>query len=305
LTGSRPRGRALLAAVLVALVLGWSAAPVQAATTGDGPSRIFLWSVQGPRSKAFILGSLHVFGQGSYPLDDRIEMAYRACPRVVFEADVNAADTQEIRDMMRRRGTYPSGGKTLQKEISSRTYAMLRKRLDADGLRPEHFDRFKPWFAALSMAGVELRRLGFSPEYGLDAYFTKKARSDKKEMIFLETARQQLDLLAKAFPGNEEDLLRQTLEELGVLEKYSSDMERAWKNGDAARMEMLTGKSLKGYPEIEKRLFTERNRAWTARIVKLLGQDGDVFVVVGAGHLTGRNGILEMLKASGFKPVQQ
>ena len=302
---SRTCGKSLLAAGLLAVVLVSSVSPFPALAADARSSRIFLWSVEGPRSKAYLLGSLHVFRQGSYPLDERIERAYKACPRSVFEADASAAGRKDIRDLMLRLGTYPAGGKTLQQEVSPGTYTLLKGRLEANGVKPEQFDGFKPWFAALSMAGMEFRRLGLSPEYGLDAYFTKKARSDKKEIIFLETARQQLDLLAKAFPGHEEDLLRQAIEEVGVLEKYSSDMERAWKTGDAAQLETLTSKSLKGYPEIEKKLFTERNRAWTGRIDRLLHQDGDVFVVVGASHLTGKNGVLEMLRARGFKTIQQ
>jgi uncharacterized protein YbaP (TraB family) len=124
-------------------------------------------------------------------------------------------------------------------------------------------------------------------------------------MIYLETARQQLDMLANAFPGKEEDLLKQALEEIAVLEKASAEMVQAWKTGDAARMEAFTRKSLKEFPEIEKKLFAERNKAWTTRISKLLSQDGDVFIVVGAGHLVGKGGLLEMLKAMGYTAVQQ
>jgi hypothetical protein len=268
------------------------------------PSNVFMWSVQGPKSKVFLLGSMHMFKAASYPLEPRIEKAYQSCPRVVFEADLEGPGTDEIRDMMLKLGTYHDG-KTLPKEISEKTYALFRERVEANNLKVEQFDTYRPWFAALSIATVELKRLGFTAENGLDAHFSDEAVSDKKKMIYLETARQQLDLLANAFPGKEEDLLKQALEEVAVLEKASAEMVQAWKAGDAARMEAFTQKSLKEFPEVEKKLFTERNKAWTTRILRLLSQEGDVFVVVGAGHLVGKGGLLEMLKAKGYKVVQQ
>ena len=282
--------------------LGTPFYPVHAAQ--KNPSKVFMWSVQGPKSKVFLLGSMHMFKAAAYPLEPRIEKAYQSCPRVVFEADLEGPGTDEIRDMMLKLGTYHDG-KTLPKEISEKTYALFRERVEANNLKVEQFDTYRPWFAALSIATVELKRLGFTAQNGLDAHFSDEAVSDKKKMIYLETARQQLDLLANAFPGKEEDLLKQALEEIAVLEKASAEMVQAWKAGDAARMEAFTQKSLKEFPEVEKKLFTERNKAWTTRILRLLSQEGDVFVVVGAGHLVGKGGLLEMLKAKGYKVVQE
>ena len=70
-------------------------------------------------------------------------------------------------------------------------------------------------------------------------------------------------------------------------------------------METFTQKSLKEFPEVEKKLFAERNKAWTTHISRFLAQKGDVFIVVGAGHLVGKDGVLELLRARGFKVVQQ
>jgi uncharacterized protein len=299
----REHRRLIMAILIFSFVcMGTPFHPVHAAP--KKPSKVFMWSVQGPKSKVFLLGSMHMFRASSYPLDARIEEAYQSCPKVVFEADLEGPGTDEIRDLMLKLGTYHDG-KTLPKEISEKTYALFRERAQANKLEVEQFDTYRPWFAALSIATVELKRLGFTAQDGLDAHFSKEAASDKKKIIYLETARQQLELLANAFPGKEEDLLKQALEEIAVLEKASAEMVQAWKTGDAVRMEAFTQKSLKSFPEVEKKLFRERNKAWTIRISKLLSQEGDVFVVVGAGHLVGKGGLLEMLNAKGFTAVQQ
>ncbi|HVN72796.1 MAG TPA: TraB/GumN family protein [Desulfomonilia bacterium] len=287
--------------VLSLLCLG-AAAP--APVPDNKASPVFMWSVQGPKAKAFLLGSLHVFRKASYPLDARIEKAYRACPRVVLEADQGGASADEIKQKMLRMGIYQNG-MTLQKAVTPTTVAKLKEHLDADGLALERFSRFKPWLASIAIATEEYKRLGYKAEFSLDSHFTREALGDKKELIFLETAGQQLDLIANAFSGREEDLLRQTLEELDVMEKSSDDIKQAWKTGDSARIESFAHRSLKDYPEIKKKLFIDRNKAWAVRISMLLEQKGDLFIVLGAGHLLGKGGVLELLKAKGFAAVQQ
>lgn len=286
--------------MLTCLMIAFS--PVHAAE--KRPAKVFLWCVQGTKSKVYLLGSMHVLKESSYPLDARIEKAYESCPKVVFEADPAEAGSDEVRAMMLRLGTFPEG-RTLRSEISPKTYSALKKRALANGMNPDQFNALRPWYAALVIASAELNRLGFVHEHGLDAYFYRKASSDKKDRIFLETARQQLDLLANSFPGQEEELLRQALEEMAVLEKTSAEMEQAWKEGDTVRMEGFTRKSMEDFPDVEKRLFTERNKAWLKRITRLMEEKGDVFVVVGAGHLVGKGGLIDMLTAKGFPAVQQ
>jgi uncharacterized protein YbaP (TraB family) len=143
------------------------------------PTNVFMWSVQGTGARVYILGSIHVLKESSYPLDQRIEKAYESCPRVVFEANPAEAGSDEVRGMMLKLGTCREG-RTLHSEISPKTYDALRKRVLANGMKPEQFNTFRPWYAALVIASLELNRLGFLPEQGLDSHFYRKASSDKK-----------------------------------------------------------------------------------------------------------------------------
>lgn len=298
----RPCAVMAMAVMLIVLV---PPDPALSAQTGAAkPDHVFMWLVKGPRSKAYILGSLHVLRKGVYPLDTMIEKAYESCPRVLLEADPSGADEDELRDTMLRLGTFQDG-RTLKDSVSPETYARFRDRTRANKLEMERFERFRPWFAAFSIATLELKRLGFTTELGVDAHFYKRARADHRQMLYLETAGQQLELLADAASDREEEILRQALDELDVVEKSSGDMIRAWKGGDARSLGTLLTKSLKEFPDIEKKLFTERNTTWADRIGRLLSEEGDVFVVVGAGHLVGKNGLLELLRARKFTVVQQ
>jgi hypothetical protein len=292
--------------VIIALALfSLAGATDRARAARDGTDHVFMWKVQGARASAYLLGSLHAFPRDAYPLDGRISRAYAACPRMVMEADPQETGTPRFRERMLALGTCPKGT-GLKNRVSPDTYARVKERLKAGGRDENGFDSYMPWLAALALAGMELTRLGFDPGHGLDAHFFKMAVRDGKEMVFLETAEEQLDMLARSFTGRaEEDLLRQALDEIGVVEGSCGELMRAWKTGDAALMESLAKASLKPYPGIERRLFTERNRAWAGRIAQLLATKGDVFVVVGAGHLVGENGVLEMLRDRKLSVAQQ
>ncbi len=300
----KTRSCPVMAMAMLVIVLAFPDAVSSAQTGTAKPGHVFMWSVTGPRSKAYILGSLHVLRKGVYPLDPRIEKAYESCPRVLLEVDPSGTGEEELRDTMLRLGTYQDGT-TLKDKVSPETYARITDRGRANKLEMDRFERFRPWFTALSIATFELKRLGFTTELGIDAYFYKKARADHREMLYLETAGQQMELLAAAASGREEDILKQALGELDVVEKSSAEMIQAWKEGDARRMETLLKESLEEFPDIEEKLFTGRNKAWAKRIASLLSQEGDVFIVVGAGHLGGKNGLMELLRARNFSLVQQ
>jgi uncharacterized protein YbaP (TraB family) len=57
-------------------------------------------------------------------------------------------------------------------------------------------------------------------------------------------------------------------------------------------------------PEISRALVTDRNRSWMTRLDKMLNDKQDYLVIVGAMHLVGKDGLVELLKQRGFKVVQ-
>ena len=94
----------------------------------------------------------------SYPLPEEVENIYNCCRRIVFETDLDSMNDSSLQAKMMRRGMYPKGQK-LSSNISSETYEMLRKKLEAAGLSILQFERFRPWMVALTLAGSEMIRL--------------------------------------------------------------------------------------------------------------------------------------------------
>jgi len=271
--------------------------PVTAYAGQEG--RVFLWSIESEKNTVYLLGSVHALTKEAYPLDERMEKAYSGSACIMFEADMTGIALPETRMKMISAGTY-SDGTTLKQHISKETYGILKHKVDAAGMSMEQFDTLKPWLCAVTLSGMELRRMGFDPALGIDSYFFTRARQDKKDLIFLESPDYQIDLIAGVLEDRPEDLLKQTIAELEVIETMSADMLSAWESGDAAKMESIVSMSLKDYPRIHDTLFVQRNTDWTAQIEKLIGRDKNVLVIVGAGHLVGEKGVLNQLRKRGY-----
>jgi uncharacterized protein YbaP (TraB family) len=233
-----------------------------------------------------------------------MERAYDQSKTVVFETDIDRAGSPVMQAKMISLGLYPQG-QTLEQNISQETYLLLKKKVAAAGLPFAQFERFRPWLCALTLAVLELHRLGFEEEHSIDRYFLEKSKRDEKEIAFLETVEYQMELLAGMDEHQQESFLEQTLDDLGVVETMASDMVDAWTRGDADELNSIIQISMKDHPEIYDRFFVERNKKWALRIEDMIRENEDVLVVVGAGHLVGKDSIITILRQKGFKVEQR
>lgn len=263
-----------------------------------------LWSVETPQNKEiFLLGSLHVLKSDAYPLAKAINDAYRVSQKIVFETDLEGMLDPAVQAKMMDLGTYPEGQSILQ-HISFEMQSALKKKMTELGMPMEHFGRFRPWFLALTMTVLELQRLGFSPEYGLDVHFYSRAASDQKEIGFLESIEFQLSLLGRMSARDQNAFLGQTLKDLDIAAQMADDMLKFWGNGDADNLYGILFKSFEGYPQIENRLLRRRNKDWVKKIEEMMGEDKNVLVIVGAGHLIGPGSVVAILKEKGYQVKQ-
>jgi uncharacterized protein YbaP (TraB family) len=264
----------------------------------------FLWSIQTAKNTVYLLGSVHFLRSDAYPLADTIERAYDDSQKIMFEADLDAMKDPALQTKMMTLGLYLDG-QTLRQNIPEETYKVLEEKVVAAGLPMAQFDHFRPWFAAVTLTVIELEKLRFDPSYGVDAYFFGKAKKDGKQRIFLERAEYQLDLFAKMSKRDQESFLKQTLEDLKVLETMASDMVNAWQTGNADTLDAIMNMGFKEHPDIYDRMIVQRNKKWVAQIEDLMNQEENVLVIVGAGHLVGNQSVLQLLKQRGRKIEQR
>jgi uncharacterized protein YbaP (TraB family) len=263
-----------------------------------------LWSIQTQSNQFYLLGSLHVLKQDTYPLAAAIGSAYADCRKIVFETDIAALQEPAMQAIMLQLGSYPKGQNLLQ-DLDGHTRQLLERKMSALGLPLEQFARFKPWLVSLTLATLELQRLGFNPNYGLDVHFFNKASTDAKEIGFLESAEFQLNLLGNMVKKDQIAFLNQTLKDLEVVSELAADLVKFWKAGNASGLHELLYKSFKDYPDIHDRLLIQRNKKWVEEIEVLMRENKNILFVVGAGHLVGPESVVDLLEKRGYKLKQQ
>jgi uncharacterized protein YbaP (TraB family) len=125
-----------------------------------------------------------------------------------------------------------------------------------------------------------------------------------KRVIGLESARYQLELLARLPAKAQQSMLLQSLEQAEHFQAEVHALISAWENGDTAAMQKIMQKDFDHSPLAYRRLVVDRNRAWFPRLERLARGGRPYFVVVGALHLVGPDGLLARFKKAGYKVEQ-
>lgn len=263
----------------------------------------FLWKVRSEKNTLYLLGSVHFLKKEHYPLKKVVETAFERSQKLVLEIDLGKTEPQKAQREMLTRGMN-TGGATLDKSVSPETLALVEKRARELRIGVQGLNHFKPWLVALTISTLKLQQLGFDPNYGVDRYFFERAKKDEKEISGLESFEYQLNLFDRLSAREQERMLLQTLKDLDLLEKGVDRIIQAWTNGNSEALESLLLGSFKEYPEIYQKIMYDRNRQWLPRIEGFLSQNEITMVVVGAGHLIGRGGLVDLLKERGFAVEQ-
>ena len=136
-------------------------------------------------------------------------------------------------------------------------------------------------------------------------HFLSKAEG-KKRIAELESVDFQINLLSGLSDSEQEAFLLSTMRESKTLGQEVYELVRAWKSGDTQTIESLLEKSGGGgMSSVNEKILYGRNRHMASRIEDYLRTKETYFVIVGAGHLVGDRGIIEILKRKGYAVEQQ
>jgi len=260
----------------------------------------FLWRIQSKTNTVYVLGSLHLSKKEIYPLNQKIESAFDQSNVLVVEANVNDIKKVDIQKLMES-AFYPPHD-TLEKHVSPETHEWVRKETSGLGIPIELINKQKPWFLSMTLVALETLKLGLDPNLGIDKYFLSKAEG-KKKILELESLDYQINLLSNLSDKDQELFLVYTLRDLKIMEQEVNKLIQAWSSGDTKGMESILTRSVsedKRLSSIFEKLIYERNRKMVLKIEDFLRAKETYFVIVGAGHLVGDQGIIEILREKGY-----
>jgi len=281
------------------------AAPSATGSSGVSPAgRGLFYRATSPTATAYLLGSIHVAKRSLYPLSSAIETAFEQSDTLVLEVYLTTIGQMAAGARLAAAGTYPAGD-SLDRHLSPRLMKRLEGALSAAGNPLPMYRRMRPWFVALTLTLLELQRLGYAPEHGIDRYFQDRA-SGSKQILGLETVDDQITLFSGLSDRVQSLLLEETLVEMKDLDPMMQEAFRAWHDGDGEALDraLLASMHRPEYRPLYQRVFLDRNEKMARGIDGYLKTSGTYFVVVGSGHLVGNRGVVALLRAKGHQVTQ-
>ena len=272
-------------------------------TPAHAGGKTFMWKATKGQSAVYLVGSVHALSQDYYPLTPALEDGFKDSDLLVEEVDMGEMMNPASQMRVLQRGMLPAD-QSLDKVVSPATMALVNKAGGDLGPAIEALKKFKPWMLAIALEGLELQKAGFDPELGLDKHFYDEAQAAGKTVQGLETVDYQLSRFDEMTYEQQDHMLAETLKELETEIASVTTLATAWKTGDAPQVERIVLKDLKTDSQMYQRLLVERNRNWMPKIEGFFARPGRTFVVVGAAHLVGPDGLLQMLRAKGYAVEQ-
>jgi uncharacterized protein len=267
--------------------------------------KLFIWKISSESNEVYLLGSVHVASQDIYPLDNTIENAYESSDYLVTEVNINDVDETEILRMMLEYGQYPEG-ESLSDNLPEALVEKIDERLQESGFSLQQLNTFRPWVVYIFTGQGLSLGAGYEIEYGIDLHFMKKAGESGKTILELETADYQFSLLSSLSDEFFIEAIQYSIEN-PAPETPLDELFKAWSNGDIEKMEYFTFEPLINQPGLApfyEAVFDQRNLAMAEKLQGYLSDNETYFIVVGAGHLVGENGLINLMNNQGYEVEQ-
>ena len=276
------------------------------ATAPAAEHPLYLWRAESPGSTVFIAGSVHILKPSLYPLPEAYDAAFAAADSLVVEVNVGALDPTELQVKTISYATLPNGQR-IQTVLPEPLVGELAMSLRRYGVPLAQVETLKPAFLMNQIVLLRLTSLGYQGEHGVEQHYLRQL--DNRRLLELETLDEQLALLFNQPMDLQQQLLIDTLAQEAEIEPLVAGMIGAWFSGDDTLfMEMFEAQS--GDSELARQfteqLLDERNAGMAERIASYLtsghGAEGGrtYFVLVGAAHLIGDQGIVAQLARLGL-----
>jgi uncharacterized protein YbaP (TraB family) len=295
----------------------------------DMDAKGFFWEVQGGANSVYLLGSIHISNGSMYPLSKAIEGAFAGAETLVVEANIMDMPIEEQMYLFEVGMIAFESGKTIKNFISAETYEMYVPILETMGFSQPQYDFMKPWLATMVLESIMMADTDMEAALGLDMYLMRKASMTGKDIVELEGVKFQYDLFNALSPELQEHQLKGALNEIMAIaeaqEEADDEGEEATnfvneaisllleivRTGDEEMLNIVLDVDAlyKDPLEIEYNevFIINRNGGMAEKIAALLedGEDGPYFVVVGAAHMLGREGLVNLLRSRGYTVVRR
>ena len=263
-----------------------------------------VWRVSKQDREIFLGGTIHILSESDYPLPCEFDRAYSQADKLIFETDMRAVQSPNfVSDNIHK--FFYRAPNSLHQNLMEQTHEELVAYLREHDFNVDNMMRLKPGML-MSMLLMNKLQATDKPALGVDAFFARKAITDKKRIAFLETPQQQVDFIAQIGIGSEEQFVRYLLRDLANLDTQFPQMKEAWREGDLSLLGRVADMDLLkwDFPDLYNTLMVKRNNTWMLVLLELIQNEEVELVLVGTLHLPDEHGLLEQFRSQGYTVEQ-
>jgi uncharacterized protein YbaP (TraB family) len=270
-------------------------------------AKSLLWEITGNGLKqpSYLYGTYHLLNDSYLNSEPAVKQSFQQSKGVVIETEIDSSAMMQMASKM----IMPDN--KISALLPPEEYALVEKEVkQALGYDMAMLDQMKPMTLLLMLSVLEYQKMEVLKQYQgkpLDVYFAQQGRTDGKKITSLETMEQQLDLLYSHYPVEKQakqlvEYVKQKETALQLQDHltklyFEEDLAGMWAASEAYNK--LMGEEDMAY------MVDNRNKNWMTQLPEIMKQQ-PTFIAVGAMHLPGENGLLQLLQKAGYKvkPIQ-
>jgi len=270
----------------------------QTGSETDVNSKTLLWKISGNGllKPSFLYGTIHMICADDAVLSQKFKEIIRNAEEVYFEVDLdNLVEMMSVLSKMKM-----NGDTTLKQLLSQVDYEAVKDYFESKGsmLPFSVLETYKP---ILALSTLQENSLGCETMAMMEQVIMEEARENKKRIKGLESMAYQAGVL-DSIPYRLQ--AEQLVNYINNIKKNNEDTELdemmdAYKSQDLDRLEKLMMKTDMGIGNFTEVLLYNRNRNWVEKLKSLLPEKS-LLIAVGAGHLPGDQGVIELLRKAGY-----
>lgn len=284
--------------LLVLCVSTIIAQKAQPETAKPKETRGLLYKISGKdiQKPSYIFGTIHVICPNDMFSQENLGKYFDETEQLILEIDMD--DAAEMQTMTK--AVYLQNGKTLSEAFSPEQLKKVDELLkNYLGIPLETVKTIKP-IMLQTMLLTSPKVIGCAPAASYETTFLQMASAKKKQVLGLETVQSQIDVLDKTpFEKQIADFYEMALDPEKSFAEFTSLLE-TYKQQNSDDLFALIEKQMEKDKTFQTNLLDERNKLWIPKIENAV-KEKPSFIAVGGGHLGGKNGVLNLLKAKGYK----
>lgn len=263
----------------------------------DASQKSLCWKISGNglNQDSYVFGTIHLIGKKDFFMPKGTEDAFNKCKTLALEVDLNM--DKETKKNVGKSAVLPDG-KTLEDFCTAEQYKIIKSfmvdTIKMAGIKIKLYSRLKPIYLQSVLLKEQLKG---SKSY--EETFVKKAKKKKMNQIGLEEIALQMRVL-DTIPVDKQvsEMVKSIVEGKAGIRNFN-EMIEVYKSQDLEKLHQLTvsgDNEISGFEDI---FLTNRNESWIPVIEKQI-KIQPTFIAVGAAHLGGSNGVLNLLKQKGY-----